>query len=793
MNTEVSAAMSVTLNPSNALPGTAPKTKLDHALAFAARGFAVFALSENAKTPLPGSNGHHDATTDLESIRAMWTCPLFGSVLPYNIGATPRDGRHLIVDLDVKDGRDGIAAYREMGGELGGLVVSTPSGGRHIYYAASEPIRTGAGKLAPGIDTRGSDGYAVAPGSTIDGVAYEIVEDSGILPLPRFVAEIVGTRAVRPAATTTYAIESDRFANVRRAIRVARAAEPATSGRWHDLGFKLGAEMARIGLSGEMAVRVSERHWQPRGTGFMSRDQFVRDVLDGYDTAVRDREHGKHSVPDVRAMFDGHPVVPPPASNAPADTQAAAPSTTPACPPLLDPAAPMDSALAFIERRHTVAGRRVLCFQGGTFYGWTGTHYAEATREELSAQVWRFLHSAFKQGKNGVWPFNPTTAKVGDVVTATGAACQMPASTRAPSWLEVGAYPAPQGIVACANGLLDLSTGQLRASTPAFFTLNSLPFAYEPNASEPAEWLGFLNTLWPSDPDSRDTLQEIFGLLLTAETRFQKAFLLVGPKRSGKGTIARVLTCLLGQDNVCGPTLGQLGQQFGAAPLIGKRLAIIADARLGGRADAEAVAERILNITGEDSQTIDRKFRDAWTGKLDARLLIISNELPRLSDASGALASRLITLVLTESFYGREDQGLTDRLTDELPGILNWAIAGWRRLAARKRFNPPLASREAQQEMEDLGSPISVFVRERCVVGLDAKARPETLYQAWRFWCAEQGRTQPGTLATFCRDLRAALSTVTRRQETVEGARVWFYGGIGLPSPMRGMVPPPGG
>jgi len=596
----------------------------------------------------------------------------------------------------------------------------------------------------------------------------------------------------RTAAQATYTtIEDDQPRNVERFAEHCRRAEPAVPGVWHDLSRNLAAEAVRCAVSVDKALEVMLAEWVPRGIGFFDEgrhERWAADVAGSYQWALGFREHGAHSVDTQLSALSGADIVPPPAApTATADAQAAD------APPMLDPAAPMDSALAFIERRHTVAGRRVLCFQGGTFYGWTGTHYAEATREELSAQVWRFLHSAFKQGKNGVWPFNPTTAKVGDVVTATGAACQMPASTRAPSWLEVGAYPAPQGIVACANGLLDLSTGQLRASTPAFFTLNSLPFAYEPNASEPAEWLGFLNTLWPSDPDSRDTLQEIFGLLLTAETRFQKAFLLVGPKRSGKGTIARVLTCLLGQDNVCGPTLGQLGQQFGAAPLIGKRLAIIADARLGGRADAEAVAERILNITGEDSQTIDRKFRDAWTGKLDARLLIISNELPRLSDASGALASRLITLVLTESFYGREDQGLTDRLTDELPGILNWAIAGWRRLAARKRFNPPLASREAQQEMEDLGSPISVFVRERCVVGLDAKARPETLYQAWRFWCAEQGRTQPGTLATFCRDLRAALSTVTRRQETVEGARVWFYGGIGLPSPMRGMVPPPGG
>ena len=297
-------------------PASGP-SKLDHALAWAARGFHVFPLSPGSRIPLPDSRGHLDATRDAETIERWWRDPLTGSVRDYNIGCSPRDGRHLIVDLDVKEGRQGIADYLAMGGELKGLIVATTTGGRHIYYTA-EDIRTGAGKLAPGIDTRGADGYAVAPGSTIDGVAYKIVEDGPIQPLPAFVAEKVGTRTDRDRArlVTSFAVDPDRFANVRRAIRVAQAAEPACGGMWHDLGFRLGAEMARIGLSGDMAVRVLERHWQPRGTGFKSRDQFVRDVLGGHEAAVRDGDHGRHAVPDVRALFDGFPVVLPPADTA---------------------------------------------------------------------------------------------------------------------------------------------------------------------------------------------------------------------------------------------------------------------------------------------------------------------------------------------------------------------------------------------------------------------------------------------------------------------------------------------
>src|SRR6516165_7424462 len=110
--------------------------------------------------------------------------------------------------------------------------------------------------------------------------------------------------------------------------------------------------------------------------------------------------------------------------------------------------------------------------------------------------------------------------------------------------------------------------------------------------------------------------------------------------------------------------------RVGLAPLISKRVAIISDARLAGRTDQHAIAERLLSISGEDTITVDRKFREARTGRLQTRFVILSNELPRLADASGALAGRFIVLVLVNSFYGREDLGLFDRLIAELPGIL---------------------------------------------------------------------------------------------------------------------------
>ncbi len=83
-----------------------------------------------------------------------------------------------------------------------------------------------------------------------------------------------------------------------------------------------------------------------------------------------------------------------------------------------------------------------------------------------------------------------------------------------------------------------------------------------------------------------------------------------------------------------------------------KTVAIISDARLSGRSDQAIITERLLSISGEDAQTVDRKMLEPVTTKLLTRFTIISNELPRLEDASGALSGRMLVLQLAKSFYG---------------------------------------------------------------------------------------------------------------------------------------------
>ena len=264
-----------------------------------------------------------------------------------------------------------------------------------------------------------------------------------------------------------------------------------------------------------------------------------------------------------------------------------------------------------------------------------------------------------------------------------------------------------------------------------------------------------------------------------------KILLMVGPTRGGKGVIARILTALIGRQNVAGPTLNSLGGEFGLAPLIGKPLAVISDARFVGK-NGNVVVERLLSISGEDTLTVNRKYRDQWTGKLPCRLHVVSNELPRLGDASAAVIGRIVLLLLSHSWLGREDHDLEISLRHELSGILNWALDGLRRLVVQNghAFTRTTSADEAIVQMRDLASPVGAFVREKCKTGPNLEVEVGLIYDAYKLWCEDSGHPKANK-QTFGRDLRAAIPSVRIERPRQGGDRVRRYVGIRLVSHTR--------
>jgi len=367
----------------------------------------------------------------------------------------------------------------------------------------------------------------------------------------------------------------------------------------------------------------------------------------------------------------------------------------------------------------------------------------------------------------------------------------------------------PANIIAANNCLLDISTypPKQHPLSPDFYTLNYLDVDYDPSANCP-RWEKFLieiffekilsadrteldeNGEWVEGyeirPDSIaiQLLQEYIGLCLTHETKYQKILGIIGPKRSGKGTIGRILRKLAGGKNVTAPTLASLTTEFGMYGLIGKTVAIIGDASLGGRNQNVLTAvERLKSISGEDAISIRRmRTTPLEVEKLPLRFVIMGNELQSLTDPTGALASRWLYLFTKKSFYGREDLDLEAKLTAELPGILNWSIGGLHRLMQRGHFIEPPDSVRARRTSEEIGSAVIAFGRECCAFGRDYHVRKTDLWTVYRKWAEEAGRGKMGK-NKFYGNFEAAFPDcpcVRNRIGGFDTNAVWVFSGVGL-------------
>lgn len=445
------------------------------------------------------------------------------------------------------------------------------------------------------------------------------------------------------------------------------------------------------------------------------------------------------------------------------------------------PAEELEPALEaqyLLATKKSTSGVRTLHAWRGEFWEWRGGAYRQVEKDMLRSELWENLSNDYE----GIH-----TSHVNNVTDALRGFAALSGDLSPPVWLaeESPPFPLDESLVT-RQGIFHLPSlcqekeGAQIPNTPNLFATSAIDVRHDPQAPQPRRWLQFLNELFEDDPRAIEQLQMWFGYCLTSDTSQQKMLLIVGPKRSGKGTLCSVLSDLIGRENVASQTGSGLATPFGLWPLYGKSLCILPDARFGGRADQQQiVVERLLSISGEDPLPVERKFLKTIVTKLTTKLLVTTNETPALRESSGALIGRMIVLQLRRSFFGREDRYLKNALRKELPGILNWAIAGWGMLAERGRFTQPDSALELLSHAAELAAPVKTFVNDCCQLRPECWTDSGALFEEWKKWGTRRGR-KPGVMEKFGRDLAAAFPELKRKQRRCGGKQKWGYEGIAL-------------
>lgn len=254
-------------------------------------------------------------------------------------------------------------------------------------------------------------------------------------------------------------------------------------------------------------------------------------------------------------------------------------------------------------------------------------------------------------------------------------------------------------------------------------------------------WLKFLAEVFDCDEERIKLLQEWFGYNLVADQRFQKIMVLLGVSRSGKGVIARMLERVVSPKAFAGLSLSGLVEPFGLSLLIDKKAAVIADAHHAPKGFQDRAKEILLNVSGGDTITINRKFKELESLRLDAKITLVANDLPDFSDGADALINRYLILNFEKSFAGQEDFTLDSRLSEELPGVLAWGLVGLKSLYERGGFAQPKSAKQYQSDIAAVNNPVSVFLESMIELdpGHTFGVLSNDLYSQFLYFCKKSG------------------------------------------------------
>lgn len=328
------------------------------------------------------------------------------------------------------------------------------------------------------------------------------------------------------------------------------------------------------------------------------------------------------------------------------------------------------------------------------------------------------------------------------------------------------------------NGCLDLRTGELGIAKPSDYITLQCATRWEPDAVAPTFRKTVAEVFAGMPPGFLDYFQRALGYTITGDCREEVFFIAHGSGRNGKGTILNTVADILGTYATVlnAATLAEtpLSQRDGPTPglakLPGKRL--IAVSEWGDKQKLDAA--RFKSLSGRDPITCRQLYGCEFTFKLQGKIWVQMNPEPQIDDQSDAIYARLHMLHFLNSFVGKEDLLLKDKLMKEYRGILVWLVEGCRQWL-RHWLARPAVVLDATNALRKNNDRLAVFYEMMCIVEEGAEVSGAALYECYKRWHYQsRQKDNPLTQAAFGR-----LVAERFPRHRASGGKA-FYNGIKL-------------
>lgn len=270
------------------------------------------------------------------------------------------------------------------------------------------------------------------------------------------------------------------------------------------------------------------------------------------------------------------------------------------------------------------------------------------------------------------------------------------------------------------NGIIRINIGEVKKEipfsllpkSPDYFITNHTPVEYVKNAKCP-NWLQFLNeTFYPEDIPF---LQEFIGYCMYRKNIFHKCIMLIGPTRTGKSTFLNVITTFLGKETVCSIALQDLEDKFQRIRIRDKNANIMADMNNKALKNSSFFKQ----LTGGDTISAEEKYKQGIEFIPYCKYLWSCNELPVVYDDNPAFWERIRLIIVNKKqhFSGNPetDPNMAEKLCEELPGILNWALEGLLRLLRNKDFMNNVPWEETRKKWMLWSDPLARFLESEWI------------------------------------------------------------------------------